>query len=222
MNTATHETSRQVFPDHPDALTPVFEALGVPPPTQSVITALGLDSTEISPLGHRMGTVLKIDPSERDGLLLAIDVQTEQDPDKALSWACHVAYLQMTYDRPALLLVVCRNRSTAAWAAGPFESRLGTWTSQSLHPFVLGPDNLPQITNESMVVRQPALAALAAIAHSESESVAAVLAVLARGLRALDRHTAMYVRELLEAGLMATPARETWRELLREGAPART
>ncbi|MFI7500432.1 hypothetical protein ACIBVL_18400 [Streptomyces sp. NPDC049687] len=48
------------------------------------------------------------------------------------------------------------------------------------------------------VARQPALATLSVIAHSE---------------RSFDKDTAKYWSELVEIGLEDTPARETWREL---------
>ncbi|MEU2269645.1 hypothetical protein ABZ568_25240 [Streptomyces olindensis] len=54
-----------------------------------------------------------------------------------------------------LLVAVCKNRPTASWAAGPFECRVGTWTPQSTRPFVLGPDNVPEITDESVVAHEP-------------------------------------------------------------------
>ncbi|KUO21246.1 hypothetical protein [Streptomyces dysideae] len=116
-----------------------------------------------------------------------------------------MAHLHLAYDLPVLLLVICRNRPTATWAAGPFESRIGNQTSQILRPLVLGPDDLPEITDESTVVRQPALASLAAIAHSEGEKTTATLGVLARGIRSLDRDTATYLRGLLRSGLVGHP-----------------
>jgi len=64
-----------------------------------------------------------------------------------------------------------------------------------------------------MVARQPALATFAAIVHSESDDIAAILDLLARGKRSFDKPTAKFWSELLEIGLADTPARETWREL---------
>lgn len=34
MVTSTHEVSHRIFAEHPEALAPVYEALGVPPPTK--------------------------------------------------------------------------------------------------------------------------------------------------------------------------------------------
>jgi hypothetical protein len=213
MVTSTHETSHRIFQDHPEVLTPVFEALGLPPPAKATIEALTPDATEIKPLERRVDTVLRIEPSDGDGFLIAIEAQTDRAPGKGTSWAYYVAHLHAKFGMPVLLVTVCKNRRTASWAAGPFESRVGTWTTQATRPFVLGPDNVAEITDEGMVARAPAMATLSAIVHSEGENAAAILDMLARGMRSFDKATAKYWCEWLEIGLENTPVRDTWREL---------
>ncbi|CAL9514836.1 hypothetical protein [Streptomyces sp. enrichment culture] len=213
MVTSTHETSHRIFQDHPEVLTPVFEALGLPPPVKATIEALTPDATEIKPLERRVDTVLKVEPSDGDGFLVAVEAQTARSPDKGLSWSYYVAHLHAKYGMPVLLVAVCKNRATATWAAGPFECRVRTWTTQSTRPFVLGPDNVPEITDESLVARQPALATFSAIVHSESANAPAILELLAHGMRSFDKATAKYWCEWLEVGLENTPVRDIWREL---------
>ncbi|MFL4906455.1 hypothetical protein ACJ6WF_25540 [Streptomyces sp. MMS24-I2-30] len=213
MVTSTHETSHRIFQDHPEVLGQIFEALGLPPPVKADIEPLTPDATEIKPLERRVDTVLKIEPSDGDSFLIAVEAQTKKAPDKGVNWAYYVSYLHAKYQLPVLLVAVCRNRSTAAWAKGPFECRVGPWETQVTRPFVLGPDTVPRITDESDVARQPALATLSAIVHSESEHIEAILELLARGMRSFDKSTALYWSELLEVGLENTPARALWREL---------
>lgn len=67
-----------------------------------------------------------------------------------------MSYLYAKFELPVLLVAVCRNRSTATWAAGPFECRVGPWKTQVTRPFVLGPDTVARITDESVMARQPA------------------------------------------------------------------
>ncbi|MFF0028305.1 hypothetical protein ACFYS7_08855 [Streptomyces avermitilis] len=214
MVTSTHEASHRIFKEHPEALTPVFEALGVPPPRKSDIKELTPDTTEIRPLERRVDTVLKVEPPEGESFLLAIEAQTKQDPDKATSWAYYVAHLRAKYDMPVLLVAICRDRHTAIWAAGPFECAVGPWTTQVTRPFVLGPNTLPEITDEATAIQQPALAALSAIVHSESRKIPAILEVLASGWEKFDTDTTKYWFEVLEVGLENTPARKKWRELM--------
>jgi len=159
-------------------------------------------------------TVLKFEPAMGESFLLAIESQTKKDPDKAKSWAYYVAHLNAKYDMPVLLVAVCRDRSTAKWAAGPFECAVGPWSTQVTRPFVLGPGTVPVITDESTVARQPALSVLSAIVHSDDRRAPAILETLARGLLSFDPGTTAYWFEVTEVGLENTPAKEKWRELM--------
>ncbi|WP_437057163.1 hypothetical protein [Streptomyces sp. enrichment culture] len=78
MVTSTHEASHRIFQDHPEVLAPIFEALGLPPPAKAVIEPVTPDTTEIKPLERRVDTVLKVEPSDGDGFLLAIEAQTRK------------------------------------------------------------------------------------------------------------------------------------------------
>lgn len=214
MVTSTHETSHRIFQDHPEVLAPIFEALGLPPPAKADIVPLTPDATELKPLERRVDTVLRVEPSEGEPpFLLAVEAQTRRAPDKGVNWAYYVAYLRAKFELPVLLVAVCRSRKTARWAAGPFECKVGPWSSQITRPFVLGPDSVPEITDETLVAEQPALATFSAIVHSESRGIDAILNLLAHGMRAFDVATAKYWSEMLEVGLANTPARDRWREL---------
>ncbi|MFF6989556.1 hypothetical protein [Streptomyces sp. NPDC010273] len=214
MVTSTHEATHRLFQEHPEALTLVFESLGIPPPAKSDLGSITPDATEIRPMERRVDTVLKFEPAMGEGFLLAIESQTKKDPDKAKSWAYYVAHLSAKYDMPVLLVAVCRDRPTATWAAGPFECAVGPWTTQVTRPFVLGPGTVPVITDESTVTRQPALAVLSAIIHSDDRRAPAILETMVRGLLSFAPDTTAYWFEVMEVGLENTPAKEKWRELM--------
>ncbi|MGC2997723.1 hypothetical protein ACPF8X_04760 [Streptomyces sp. G35A] len=163
---------------------------------------------------RRADTVLKFEPDIGEHFVLAVEAQTKKDPDKAKSWSYYVAYLHAKYDLSVLLVVVCRDRSTASWATGPFECAVDPWTTQVTRPFVLGPQTVPEVTDETVVARQPALAALSAIVHSDSRRAAAILETVARGLMAFEPDTTKYWFEVVEVGLESTPTRENWRKLM--------
>ncbi|WOX11078.1 hypothetical protein [Streptomyces sp. N50] len=214
MVTSTHEATHRLFQEHPEALTLVFESLGIPPPTKSDFGSISPDATEIRPMERRVDTVLKFEPAMGESFLLAIESQTKKDPDKAKSWAYYVAHLSAKYDMPVLLVAVCRDRSTAKWAAGPFECAVGPWSTQVTRPFVLGPGTVPVITDESTVTRQPALSVLSAIVHSDDRRAPAILEAMVRGLLSFDPDTTAYWFEVMEVGLENTPAKEKWRDLM--------
>ncbi|MFD6326244.1 hypothetical protein ACFWOL_26030 [Streptomyces sp. NPDC058442] len=217
MVTSTHEVSHRLFQEHPEALTPVFEALRLPPPTREDFGEVSTDATEIRPLERRIDTVLKFEPDMGESFLLAVESQTKVDPDKARSWSYYVAYLSAKFDMPVLLVTVCRDRATASWAMGPFECTVGPWSTQTTRPFVLGPQTVPKVTDESVVARQPALSALSAIVHSEDRRADAILETVARGLKSFPSNITAYWFELVEIGLENTPSKKKWRELMGMG-----
>ncbi|MGW7564863.1 hypothetical protein ACWGJV_01105 [Streptomyces tendae] len=214
MVKATHEASHRLFQDHPEALAPVFEALGLPPPSKDDFDELSPDATEIRPMERRVDTVLRFAPDMGENFVLALESQTKKDPDKARSWAYYVAYLCAKYDLPVVLVAVCRDRATAEWAAGPFESGVASWPTQTTRPIVLGPRTVPEMTDEATVAQRPALAVLSAIVHSESRRAPAILEAVARGLLSFEPDVTRYWFELVEVALESTPTRENWRKLM--------
>ncbi|MFF4832472.1 hypothetical protein [Streptomyces sp. NPDC001315] len=214
MVTSTHEASHRIFQDRPELLTPVFDLLGVPMSAKASVAVLSADVTEIQPLERRVDTVLRVEPSDGDHFLLAIETQGRRDKRKVTSRPYYVTYLQEKFCLPVLLLVTCQDRPTARWATGPFTCEVRGWTTQSAHPLVLGPDNVPMITDQRTAGRNLAMATFSAITHSRNPNATAILEALVGALKTTDTETAQYFGGLLEIGLGDTPARQTWRKLM--------
>ncbi|PSJ27649.1 hypothetical protein B7P34_16495 [Streptosporangium nondiastaticum] len=173
------------------------------------------DATEIRPLERRVDSVLRIQPRDSSkSFLLAIEAQGRRDSDKAVSWAYYLAFLKAKYGHPALLLVVCQDKATAEWAAGPFKLGPEGWKALSVHPLVLGPGNVPPIIDEEEAAQNLAMATFSAMTHGRDQDAPAILDALARALGTVDEESVAYYSELLEIGLGETPARETWRNLM--------
>ncbi|MHA5049639.1 hypothetical protein [Streptomyces sp. SD15] len=113
-----------------------------------------------------------------------------------------------------LLLVVCQDRATAKWAAGPFACGARGWTAQRTYPLIVGPDNLPVITDERTAAENLTMAAFSAVAHGRSPRIEAILEALARALQETDGKSADYFNDFLDNSLGKTPAGEKWREIL--------
>ncbi|MFH8254295.1 hypothetical protein [Streptomyces roseolus] len=207
MVTSSHEASHRIFQDRPELLSPVFRVLGLRLPPKAAV--------EVLTPSPRVDSVLRISPSEGPGFLLAVEARGRRDPERASSWTSYLARLRAEYDLPALLLVVCQDRATARWAAGPFVTGIDGWTALRTHPLVLGPDNVPVITDPEEVRRSLALAAFSAMAHARDPDCSSTLKGLAQALATAEPDSAAYCSELLEIGLGDTPARNTWRHLMR-------
>ncbi|MEU9856067.1 hypothetical protein [Streptomyces sp. NPDC047974] len=215
MVTSSREAFHRIFQDRPELLTPVFRVLGLHLPPEAAVEVLTPDTTEPRPLERRVDSVLRISPSEGPAFLLAVEAHGRRDPDKASSWTYDLAFLSATYGMPAVLLVVCQDRATARWAAGPLLTGIEGWAALRTHPLVLGPDNVPVITDPDEAGRNLALAAFSAMTHGRGQDSPALLEALARALSTAEPDSVAYYSELLEIGLGDTPARHTWRHLMR-------
>ncbi len=200
-------------------LTPVLRILNVRAPAKAAIEVMSPDVTEIRPLERRVDTVLRVVPIDGEGgpFMLAVEAQGRRDENKPASWGYYLSYLSAKYDCPALLIVVCHDRSTADWAAGPFRQGWGGWTALSVHPLALGPDNVPPITDPEAAGRDLALAAFSALVHSKEPDAPAILDALARALGVAEDDALNYYSSMLEIGLGNTPAGDTWRKLMQNG-----
>lgn len=132
---------------------PSAHHVGVPLSAKATVDAVTTDVTEARPLERRVDTVLRIGPSDGEDFLLAVEAQSGRGDGKEWSWAYCIGYLQAKYGLPVLLLVVCQDRATAKWAAGPFDCGTRGWTALRTYPLVAGPDNLPVITDVRTAMR---------------------------------------------------------------------
>lgn len=204
----------RIFQDRPEILSPVFGVLGIAFPEKAAVYAIGTDVTETRPIARHVDTVLRISPSDGDDFLLAVEAQERRDTKKESSWPYYIAYLQARYDLPVLLLVVCRDRATTKWATGPFACGARGWIAQRTHPLVVGPDNLPVITNARTAAEKPAMATFSALAHANSPHIDAILDALGHALAGMDWGAASYFFQFLESALGDSPAGAKWRDIV--------
>ncbi|MGC9536828.1 hypothetical protein [Streptomyces sp. UG1] len=217
MVTSAHEGMHRIFQERPEILAPVFGVLGVPLSAKATVDAVTTDVTETRPLERRIDTVLRIGPSDGEDFLLAVEAQSGKVEGKEWSWAYYIGYLQAKYKLPVLLLVVCQNRATAKWAAGPFDCGTRGWTALRTYPLVAGPDNLPVITDARTAAKNLPLAVLSALAHARSRDGDAILEAISTALQELldtDPATAKYFFDFLEVTLGKTPAGEKWKAIM--------
>src|SRR5262249_40167952 len=84
----------------------------------------------------------------------------------------------------------------------------------TVRPRVLGPHNVPVITDPSAAAEDIPLATFAAITHGKHPQADMMLKALATALKTADEETADLFKELTELGLGTTPAAQIWRDLM--------
>jgi hypothetical protein len=160
-------------------------------------------------------TLLRIEDAEGGEYLLAVEAQSGRDVKKPSSWTYYTAHLHAKYQLPVVLLVVCHSQTTADWASAATHVGLAACPTLTLQPLVLGPDNLPVITEPALAAKDVGLASLSAIAHSTHEQANAILNALVAALQTVDPNRATVFFELTTLGLdKKTPAAHFWRQLM--------
>lgn len=90
-----------------------------------------------------------------------IEAQLQRDDDKPFSWPVYATAARARHRCPFVVVVVTRDKTTARWAA----RRIDLGGGNTYRPLVLGPKNIPLITDRDQASRQLHLAMLSVIAH---------------------------------------------------------
>lgn len=150
------------------------------------------------------------------GYVLVLATATSQDPDLRVRWADRVLRLQVRHRKPVVLLVASADESTARWAESPISSGPPGQCSVTVRPFVLGPHNVPAITDAAEAAKDIALASLFAMAihrdHPQAEAILRALATAMSTIEADNPKTAVFA-DIVTDGLAGTPAADIWRAL---------
>ncbi|WP_146067835.1 hypothetical protein, partial [Streptomyces sp. Ru72] len=214
MVSSAHEALHQIFREDPGLFTRALPKAGIAFPEPTAIQLLDTDLTEIKPLERRVDTLVRIDTAHDGSYLLAVESQGRRDPDKLNSWTYYLAHLYAKYEVPPILLVVCQDKTTASWAAEPIRIGPPTHTSIAVFPLVLGPDNLPAITDPDEAARDLPVSVFSALTHAKDPALPAILDALATALANTGGDTAADWAEYTEIGLGDAQTRELWRQLM--------
>jgi hypothetical protein len=216
--TSQHEALHRIFlQDEALFARAAAHILGIVVQEPQQVTVLSNDLTTVKPLERRADSVLMAewlidDPAGR--YVLIIESQTDPDDAKLTRWPYYIAYLHDKYACPVVLLVVCNKESTATWARQPIVIGLPDLTCMLVHPVVLGPDNVPAVTDLAQAGGDVTFAVFSALTHGRSSKVSAILEALAGALKTIDKGTALALAEITEAGLSETAGQQKWRELM--------
>ncbi|PWI07109.1 hypothetical protein DIZ27_29635 [Streptomyces sp. NWU339] len=217
MVSSSHEALHRIFQEDPGLFARAVKGLGVLFATPLSASTLSTDLTENRPVERRVDTLLRMDTSDNGSFVLAVESQGKRDPDKPASWAYYLSHLYAKYRLPPVLLVVCADRRTAAWAARHVDIGPPQWPSLTLRPLVLGPDEVPVVFDPDEAARDIPLTVLSAALHRrdpDANVILKALAVALKGLSADDENTAGKFIELTEQGLGKAPAADFWRQLM--------
>ncbi|MFE7412389.1 hypothetical protein [Streptomyces laurentii] len=214
MVSSTHEAMHRIFQHDLRLFSRLSGMLGLPLPPPVEVTVLPTDLTESAPVERRVDTLLRLDSADDGSLLLAIEAQGKKDTAKPASWAYYTAYLWTKYRLPTALLVVCQDRGTAEWAGRSVCSGPPHMPTLTIQPVVVGPHNMPVITDPAEARADLALTTLSAITHADDPDIDAILKALSTALQGVPEDIADPIIEFTAQGLGKHPAGELWRKLV--------
>ena len=214
MVSSSHEAMHHFGQKDTAALIRNFQRLfHVPFPEPCGFAVVNTDLTEIEPVERRVDSLVRVHTESGD-FLLVLESQGKKDERKRGSWPYYLSYLYEKYRCEPVLIVMTQSTSTARWAAQPIRFGLPGWSSLVVRPMVLGPDQVPVITDEKEAAQDVSLAVLSAITHGRGPRVAAILKPLAAALEATDPASAALLAQLVTSGLVDSQAKEIWRDLM--------
>lgn len=165
MPSHLHEVLVTMFRERPALVVDVLdEALGIDIPDYTTAQVTSGDLTDIAPTEYRADAVITL--SDDNGLVQAIVVEVQLRPDtrKRRTWPVYVATLHARLGCPVILLIVCPDPAVATWCTEPIVVGKPGLT---LVPVVLGPQDVPVVTDPHQAQRNPELTVISAMAHGD-------------------------------------------------------
>jgi hypothetical protein len=194
----THEAAIELLADElDDTMEFVAQIAGIPLPTGHTFTREESNLAVASPVSYRADLVaVNWNPDGRAALAIILELQNSPDPDKPYTWPAYWADTRARHRCPAALVVVTFDDDTTAWARGVG----ATGEPHAWRPHVIGPRDIPRVTDPLVVRAHPAMALLSALAHArDAEVLQTVLPVVLESDLERDR-VRYYFDVIMERG----------------------
>ena len=138
---------------------------------------------------YRADAVMTIGPADAPTEAFVLEAQNDINPRKRRTWPLYVAGLRARLGCPVTLVILALDPEVAAWCAESID--LGRQRGTIL-PLVLGPAQIPVITDPDEARRAPELAVLSVAAHGREPGAEHIALAALTAVRGLDSE-----RELL-------------------------
>jgi len=158
----------------------LLREIDLPLPEYDEVRVESSDLGDLRPAEYRADLVLLLERGARKALGIIVEVQLARDADKPYVWPAYIANLRARHRCPVCLLVVTTDDSVARWAGRPIELGPGT----RCHPWVVGPSNVPAITELRDAKENVELAVLSAIEHGKNTDVTLAIRIASAAILA--------------------------------------
>ncbi len=186
MPSLEHAALVEMFRTHPELIPLLMrETLGVQVPAYETLSVSEAALDQLVPIEFRADLIVEfLDGTHKRPVLSSIvEVQLRIDEAKYFSWPVYATVERSRKRCDTCLIVVAPDPAVAAWARGPI--RIGP--GNELRPIVLGPAEIPIVTDREVAMANPILAVLSALAHGdEPEKGPRVVRIALEALDVLD------------------------------------
>ena len=219
MPSLEHAALVEMFRSFPELVPRLLTHLGVEVPSYATLTVSEASVDQLTPIEFRADLVVELrDASgERSELSTILEVQLRPDEDKRFSWPAYLVLHRARQRCDTCVVVLAPDAAVAAWARRPIHLGPGN----ELRVLVLGPAEIPTITDPAEAAASPPLTVLSAIAHGNEPEHGLPLLRLALGaLDSFDNKDArIYLHLIMRA--LGEPMRAALRNeaMLREKFP---
>ncbi|WP_199034266.1 hypothetical protein [Glycomyces salinus] len=121
---------------------------------------------------------------EKEAFALLFEVQRGRDDDKRYSWLDYIASARTRLQCPVALVVITFDEATAKWTSEPIQTG---HPGLILRPLLIGPSQIPVITDPDEGRENVSIALLSLIAHGGGEQGGDVIRAYYETIRGFDR-----------------------------------
>ncbi|GGM95280.1 hypothetical protein GCM10010106_50040 [Thermopolyspora flexuosa] len=169
MPSLLHDTINLIFRENPGlAVELLHDHLGADIPADQPVQVAPADLNDRPSRDMHPDTVLTIGPRQEPCHAIVLEVQQDLTAGKRNALPRYAAALWLRLDCPVTVLVVCPDRTVADGYRAPIRTTLPGYTHT---PVVLGPDQIPVITDARQAATDLPLATLSVPAHGEHRRV---------------------------------------------------
>lgn len=195
MPSVAHELLIRLIAEHPELLLDMLgDRLGDLARDGVTFRESDANSSQVPLLGADLCLELCRRGSDEPFMVLTVEAQLRPDDDKPRAWFAYQAGQFRRLGVPSYLLVITNDPAVTAWAAGPFCSGHTT-----LRPWVLGPGDIPPITDPEEARRSLPLTFVSGIVHGREPIAAQIGVALARALGDAPDDAALYFDAFLDS-----------------------
>jgi hypothetical protein len=164
-----HEGLVEIFRSNPRLVPQLLhEAFGVRLPAWERVTIVEAALDQIAAIEFRADLVVELAAAVGPPQLSAIvEIQLRKDDDKPFTWPVYMVVDRSRRRCETILVVIAPNPEVAAWARRPI--RIGPDNELRVH--VIGPAEIPIVTDLEVAAANPQLALLSALAHGNEPEV---------------------------------------------------